>query len=72
MKKTILLIFSLLLIVLVLLGSVYYVKNVKNRTQVDASFSIKLTKSQGLNKLPGNIIPPEFYFQLIVIIEKIV
>jgi hypothetical protein len=42
MKKTILLIFSLLLIVLVLLGSIYYVKNVKNRTQVDASFSLKL------------------------------
>ena len=42
MKKTILLIFSLLLIFLVLLGSIYYVKNVKNRTQVDASFSLKL------------------------------
>lgn len=41
MKKTILLIFSLL-IVLVLFGSIYYVKNSNNRTQVDASFSLKL------------------------------
>jgi hypothetical protein len=42
MKKTNLLIFSLLIILLALFGSIYYVKKIQNRTQVDASFSLKL------------------------------
>ena len=42
MKKTIVLLFSLLLIVLIHSGSVYYVKNIQNRTQVDDRFSLVL------------------------------
>ena len=44
MKKTTIQILGLLLIVLVVTGSIYYVKNSQNRTQDDASFSLKLPK----------------------------
>jgi hypothetical protein len=42
MKKTIVLLFSLFFIVLIHSGSVYYVKNIQNRTQVDDRFSLVL------------------------------
>jgi hypothetical protein len=42
MKKTTIQILGLLLIVLVLFGSIYYVKNIQNRTQVDDRFSLVL------------------------------